>query len=127
MAAMHMLSRTPLPNPTATAPRPLRGRVQHRRFHGALVAACNSDWLLRFWNTLADHSERFRKIRLLRHREAEAEVRDVNAEHRAIMAAVLDRDVVRANDLMDEHLRATEKSVARLLEPDLAKSQKEFS
>ena len=118
----------PCLNPTATATRPLRWEVQHRRFHGALVAACNSDWLLRFWNTLADHSERFRKIRRLRHREAEAEVRDVNAEHRAIMAAVLDRDVVRANDLMDEHLRATEKSGAvRPLEPDLAKSQKEFS
>lgn len=127
VAAMHMLSRTPLPESDRDRTAATAWEVQHRRFHGALVAACNSDWLLRFWNTLADHSERFRKIRLLRHREAEAEVRDVNAEHRAIMAAVLDRDVVRANDLMDEHLRATEKSVARLLEPDLAKSQKEFS
>jgi DNA-binding GntR family transcriptional regulator len=78
--------------------------------------------MLRFWNTLTDHSERFRKIRLLRHHEASAEVRDVNAEHRAIMAAVLDRDVRRANELMDQHLRATEKSVARLLERDVPKS-----
>ena len=82
------------------------------------MAACGSDWLLRFWNTLADHSERYRKVRLLHHRETKAEVRDVNAEHQSIMAAVLERDVARATALMDAHLIATEQSVARLLAPD---------
>ncbi len=52
---------------------------------------------------------------LNRHAEA-AEVRDVNAEHGPIMAAVLDRDVDLATALMDIHLLATEQSVARLLE-----------
>ena len=94
-----------------------RWEVQHRRFHHALVAACGSKWLMRFWNMLADHSERYRKVRLLHHREADAEVRDINAEHAAIMAAVLDRDAERATALMDRHLRATENSVARLLAP----------
>ena len=32
----------------------------------ALVGACGSGWLLRFWSTLADHSERLRKLRLLK-------------------------------------------------------------
>ena len=67
---------------------------------------------------LADHSERYRKVRLLHHREVRAEVRDVNAEHQLIMAAVLDRDVARATALMDAHLAATEKSVAHLLDPE---------
>jgi len=79
------------------------------------VAACGSAWLLRFWNTLADHSERYRKYRLLHHRDAQAEVRDVNAEHVEIMNAMLARDAARAVMLMDAHLTATEQSVARLL------------
>lgn len=115
VAAMHLLSRTPLPADTEDRRTAAEWETHHRRFHSALVAACGSSWLLRFWNMLADHSERYRKVRLLHHREVQAEVRDVNAEHQLIMAAVLDRDVTRATALMDEHLSATEKSVARLL------------
>jgi DNA-binding GntR family transcriptional regulator len=64
---------------------------------------------------LTDHSERFRKMRAVHHREAQAEVRDFTAEHRALMEAVLARDTERATRLMDEHLLATEKAVAHLL------------
>lgn len=67
---------------------------------------------------LAVHSARYRKFRLLHHHEIGAEVRDVDAEHRLIMAAVLDRDVAGATDLMDAHLDATQKSVVRLLTPE---------
>lgn len=115
VAAMHLLSRTPLPASPSDRDGAARWETQHRRFHLALVAACGSDWLLRFWNVLADHSERYRKVRALHHRDALAEVRDVNAEHMALMAAMLDRDVARATSLMDAHLTATEMSVARLL------------
>lgn len=115
VAAMHLLSRTPLPATPQDRAAAALWEDRHRRFHRALVSACGSEWLLRFWNTLADHSERYRKIRLLRHREASAEVRDVNAEHQAIMDAVLARDAARATALMDAHLEATEKSVNRLL------------
>jgi GntR family transcriptional regulator, carbon starvation induced regulator len=122
VAAMHVLSRTQLPADIDDRSAAAAWESQHRRFHSALVAACGSGWLLRFWNTLADHSERYRKMRLLHHREGRAEVRDVNSEHREIMAAVLDRNVERATNLMDAHLTATELSVARLLaaEPALA-------
>ena len=120
VASMHLLSRTPLPGSTSDREAAARWEAQHRRFHLALVAACGSAWLLRFWHVLADHTERYRKVRLLHHRDASAEVRDVNAEHRAIMDAVLARDAVRTNALMDQHLRATETSVARLLEQDAA-------
>ncbi len=115
VAAMHLLSRTPLPSSTADRVGAARWEAQHRRFHLALVAACGSEWLLRFWNVLADHSERYRKFRALHHRDAQAEVRDVNAEHTALMAAMLDRDAARATALMDAHITATESSVARLL------------
>lgn len=117
VAAMHLLSRTPLPKNAEDREAARAWETHHRRFHTALVAACGSSWLLRFWNVLADHSERYRKVRLLHHREDRAEVRNVNAEHQLIMAAVLDRDVARATELMDAHLTATEKSVAKLLAP----------
>ncbi|MBL8588444.1 MAG: FCD domain-containing protein [Methylobacteriaceae bacterium] len=115
VAALHLLTRTPLPRDASDRDGAALWEQRHRRFHHALVAPCGSDWLLRFWNTLADHSERYRKIRLLSHREAAAEVRDVNAEHAAITTAVLARDVAAATGLMDAHLGATETSVARLL------------
>jgi GntR family transcriptional regulator, carbon starvation induced regulator len=115
VASMHVLSRMLLPASKSDRVAAARWELQHRRFHLALVAACGSPWLLRFWSILVDHTERYRKLRLLHHREATAEVRDVNAEHRGIMDAVLDRDVESANALMDQHLQATETSVARLL------------
>ena len=115
VAAMHLLSRTPLPASVGDRDSATHWEQQHRRFHFALVSACGSDWLLRFWNILADHSERYRKSRLLHHQAAQAEVRDVNAEHTALMHAMLARDAALATSLMDAHLTATENSVASLL------------
>lgn len=116
VAAMHLLSRTPLPVSASDREAASRWEVQHRSFHFALVAACGSPWLLRFWNTLADHSERYRKLRLLHLHEIRDTVRDINTEHAEIMASVLARDVAQSTTLMDDHLAATEKWVARLLE-----------
>ncbi len=115
VSAMHLLSRTPLPVSPADQAGAQRWEAQHRRFHAALVSACRSDWLKRFWATLADHSERYRKIRLLNHRDAGALVQDATAEHVAIMEAVIARDVEQAVARMDAHLRATEQGVAALL------------
>ncbi len=115
VAALHLLSRTPLPTTPEDAAAASVWEARHRRFHFNLIAACPSVWLKRFWTTLANHSERYRRIRLLHHRAPAARVRDVNAEHAAIMAAVLARDVAGAVALMDAHLRATEEGVAALL------------
>jgi len=123
VAAMHMLSRSPLPASQDDRETATLWESRHRRFHLALVAACGSDWLLRFWTTLADHSERYRKIRLLHHREAPAEVRDVESEHAAIMDAVIARDTQRACALLDAHLHATETSVVHLLRIGLGASE----
>ena len=48
----------------------------------ALVSACGSEWLLQFWNQLADHSERYRKIRL----HGPLVARNVQAEHQALLS-----------------------------------------
>ena len=115
VAAMHLLSRTKLPTSANDRAAAAAWELQHRRFHLALVSACGSEWLLRFWNVLADHSERYRKVRLLHRLDIDAEVRDINTEHAAIMAAVLKRDAKKATRLMDQHLTATEKYIAKLL------------
>lgn len=117
LRAMHLLSKAPLPESPEDKDTAAKWEVLHRQFHHALVAAAGSDWLLRIWNDLADHSERYRKLRLLNYRTIAADVRDVNAEHRAIMEAVLNRDTPTALALMNAHLDKTEQAVARLLTP----------
>ena len=116
VAALHLLSRTRLPSSQIDIEAMANWEAQHRRFHVALVAACGSPWLLRVWNTLVDHSERYRKIRMLRPPSARPKARNVAAEHAAMADAVLKRDRVRALALMDAHLVATERAVARQLE-----------
>jgi len=116
VASLHLLTRVGLPASDADRETAAQWETLHRRFHTALIAACGSPWQLRFWNTLVDHSERYRKVRLMRHREERAEVRDAHAEHAAIADAVLKRDAEHAIRLMEEHLMATENTVARLLE-----------
>ncbi len=119
VAAFHRLSRTPLPNDPAAMADASLWELRHRSFHHALVAGCCSPWLLRLHGQLVDQSERYRKIRILHHLESQAQVRDVNAEHQAVMDAVLRRDAVQAVALMTQHLVATSDATARLMAPQL--------
>jgi len=123
LRAFHLLSRAALPGSVDDMETASRWEQLHRQFHYSLVEACRSDWLLRFWNTLADHSERYRKLRLLYHESAAAAVRNANAEHEEIMNAVIGRKAA-ACDLMDVHLGRTEEAVARLMERDRASEGK---
>ena len=117
VAAFHRLSRTPLPHDPAAMADASLWELRHRSFHHALVAGCGSPWLLRLHGQLVDQSERYRKIRILHHLESQAQVRDVNAEHQAVMEAVLRRDATQAVALMTQHLVATSDATARLMAP----------
>jgi GntR family carbon starvation induced transcriptional regulator len=119
VAAFHRLSRTPLPHDPAAMADASLWELRHRSFHHALVAGCGSPWLLRLHGQLVDQSERYRKIRILHHLESQAQVRDVNAEHQAVMEAVLRRDAAQAVALMTQHLVATSDATARLMAPQL--------
>lgn len=114
--ALEQLARTPLPRSASDRKAAELWEVRHRNFHFALVSACGSPWRLRFWNTLTDHSERYRKLRLLRRKETAAKVRDAVGDHRVILDAVLSRDAARAAQVMDAHLAATEQAIAELLQ-----------
>lgn len=115
VAAFHLLSRAALPRSPADRAAAGLWEQRHRAFHHALVAACRSDWLLRFRHVLVDHSERYRILRLLHREDPGAGVRDIGGEHAAIMSAVLRRDLEGACALMEAHLRATERAVMAVL------------
>lgn len=111
VGALHLLNRTPIPDFNGSQALATEWEARHRGFHTALVSACGSEWLLRFWNQLADHSQRYRKIRL----KGALVARDVQAEHQAILDAVLNRDAESAVGLMDRHLLDTDVAVRAAL------------
>jgi DNA-binding GntR family transcriptional regulator len=78
--------------------------TRHRIFHRALVNACGSQWLLGFRDVLHEQSERYRRLSV---RRETGRVRDVEAEHAAIVRAVLRRDPEAAVAALSEHFLTT--------------------
>ena len=103
VAAFHLMSRTPEREPGDPQRMDEAWSAAHAAFHEALVAACDSSWLLRLRATLYAQSERYRRLSVPLARTA----RDLNREHQDIMEAVLARDAGRAGALMAQHLERT--------------------
>lgn len=80
---------------------------RHRDFHRALIAACPSERQLQWSMSLFDQAERYRHF-AARHRTVS---RKKDAEHRALMNAVLQRDSATASELLAEHIAGTQKNV----------------
>jgi len=95
------LASVPLPPPGEPGPPFERWRALHQRYHQALVAACGSEWLLRFRHMLFEQSERYRFLAY------GVEPRDIAGEHRTIMQAALDRDIEAAVGALRDHLTLT--------------------
>ena len=76
----------------------------HGQFHKALVAACDSKWLLQVREQLFVQAERYRWINV----RMSPETRDLGDEHREIAEAAIRRDLPRTCELMEHHLRLTE-------------------
>lgn len=87
---------------TPDIPSPERSET-HQRFHEALVAACDSPWLLRLRAQTYMQAERYRQFSL----QLDRSQRDVDAEHQEIADAAIARDSVRACKAMEHHLRQT--------------------
>jgi DNA-binding GntR family transcriptional regulator len=114
VASFHRLSRTPLPADASQFEAAHLWEQRHRAFHHALVAACGSPWTLRLIGQLVDQTERYRRARLLAARPRTSLARDVDAEHRAILEAVLARNAGEAARLLAAHLARTADLVAAL-------------
>ena len=101
LSAYHLLSHTRLEaesgggNPDWTA--------RHDEFHDSLISACQSRWRLRLRAMTYLQAERYRRMT----RPQVLERRDVDAEHKAIMEATLQRNPRLACKLMERHLRTT--------------------
>lgn len=83
----------------------------HRRFHFALLAACNMPRLLRVIGNLHDLSDRYRRVFL----QANPSDRDVPQEHQRIMEATLARESEVACALLRQHIVRTGENVSRAL------------
>jgi DNA-binding GntR family transcriptional regulator len=103
VSAAHRLSRTPTRDLEDAARLNEDYAEAHAAFHHALVAACDSPWLLRMRDWLYAQSERYRYLTVPLARGE----RDLVHEHAAIVEAVLARDADRAVQLHNDHLAAT--------------------
>lgn len=74
----------------------------HEGFHAALVAACPSHRLLATRSLLYAQSERYRRLSV-----AFSVERDVETEHRQLMDVALARDVRKAQQLLEAHIKGT--------------------
>lgn len=100
--AFHRLSRTPAYDQAGVL-NPEWGEL-HREFHRALIAACNSRWLIEYTDTLFDLADRYRFLSM---RSGNRTTEEVKEEHRGIMDAVLNRETERAIRLIKAHIRHT--------------------
>jgi DNA-binding GntR family transcriptional regulator len=75
----------------------------HSEYHHAIVAGCPNVWLLRMQAMLYQQSERYRQLSV----SLAMVKRDVAAEHRDLVDALLKRDVELAQLLITRHLRTT--------------------
>jgi DNA-binding GntR family transcriptional regulator len=85
----------------------------HRAFHALLVAHAGPRTRTAVVQ-LADHATRYRKL----FHTASGVRAAADAEHRAILDAVIDRDVQRAADELARHLARTALTVLHTIEPD---------
>ncbi|HUH87005.1 MAG TPA: FCD domain-containing protein [Pusillimonas sp.] len=112
LAAYHQLKRLPLHlDGTGKNINPEWERA-HDAFHETLISGCPSAWLKRFCATMREQTARYRALSAgIGH----AEQRDVDAEHAAVVNAIVERDADAACRMLSSHFSATTKLVSRLL------------
>lgn len=103
LAAFHRLSRVPERQPEDPERMNEEWSVLHAAFHEALVAGCDSPWLLRLRNQLFAQSERYRRLTVPLGKSG----RNLIDEHKELMTAVFSRDSERAKEMMRAHIEAT--------------------
>ncbi|WP_296744487.1 GntR family transcriptional regulator [Mesorhizobium sp.] len=101
--ALHRLARAERRLPDDPATNNPEWEKLHRAFHQALIAACNSHWLIGFCDQLSDQASRYRLIS----QRGPGSGRDDLAEHRTIAERTLDGDADGAVEALLSHYRLT--------------------
>jgi DNA-binding GntR family transcriptional regulator len=105
VAAFHKVSKTPIFEEGSPKRASETFAKAHDEFHGALVAACDNSWLLRIRDTLYTQWERYRRLAV----QLPDVERDLNAEHRELFNAAMERDENRMALLIADHFGKTTK------------------
>jgi GntR family transcriptional regulator, carbon starvation induced regulator len=117
IAAFHRLSRrVPESLEKSSAPEWREWRDLHRQFHAALVDGSGSRWLSYLCALLYDRSERYRNLAGMAAGKLKPARRDVMAEHKGMVDAVLAHDAALIHRLIREHLQETLRGVLRAAE-----------
>jgi GntR family transcriptional regulator, carbon starvation induced regulator len=106
--AFHRMMRAVGRSPDSSAAIGPAAEKLHAAFHAALIDACGSRWIADFAAMLFDCARRYQHLSTQWKRRP----RDIEAEHRAIMDAVLARDAELAVKLHDAHIARTVEIVA---------------
>lgn len=109
VTSFHLFSLLEMPARQAPAELLREWGERHRRFHDSLVSACRSPWLLHFRSVLFDQARRY-QVLSMSSREARVVRKD---EHPLLMKAVLERNVERSAQLVEQHIRRTTDFVLR--------------
>ena len=80
---------------------------RHRMFHLELLSDCGSSWLLRFYDQLASHAERYRRIFLKDMVYDENYSTEIDKEHQQLMDLVIAGDGDTATALIRTHRART--------------------
>ncbi|RYF67681.1 MAG: FCD domain-containing protein [Comamonadaceae bacterium] len=115
VAAHHQLSRLALREAAAPAALSSQWDEAHMAFHDALLSACGSRVLLELAANLRERFTRYRYVSAVTtvrsnkqgRGTAGSVLRDIAAEHAALVQAVLARDVGRATALLQAHFEQT--------------------
>jgi DNA-binding GntR family transcriptional regulator len=103
VAAFHRLSKSDIPERSGSGNAPDAFALAHDAFHAALVAGCDSGWLLRIRDALYNQWERYRRLAIQLSRLE----RDLDSEHRKLFDAAMERDEARIATLIADHFRRT--------------------
>ncbi|WP_066097330.1 GntR family transcriptional regulator [Xanthomonas massiliensis] len=117
LAALGELEAAVSGRPVALPPEQLDAlEARNHAFHRALLSACRSPWLLKLQESFYHQAERYRYAALPRARDK----RFTWDEHQAIAEAALQRNVIKACRLHDDHLARTHASIRAALADRLA-------
>ncbi len=103
VAALYRLSATPREQSGTVDEMSAAWSEAHANFHIALVAGCRNQTLLGIRQTLFNRAERYRRLSM----PVDHDHRDVAVEHDELARSCLDRDAIRACQLMEAHLSRT--------------------
>ena len=104
IGAHHVLECTPLTSPQDHHRVLETWATAHTAFHHSLIQGCNSPRLIEIAQSLRDAAELYRRWSVS---FAPGDPRDINAEHRAILDAVVNRQPDTAQHLLTHHIQQT--------------------